>query len=423
MSFISRSATFVVNGEPASTWMGEVTAAVGAMTAAAGPELVALSQAIHAQPELRFEEHHAAAALTAFLSGQGFAVTGGVAGMDTAFLATRDFGSDGPIVGVFCEYDALPGIGHACGHNVIAAAGAGGAVGAALVLAARGVAAGRIVVIGSPGEEGGGGKARLIEAGALAGVDAAVMIHPAGFDIIDRPLLGRISLEVTFSGRAAHAAGAPYEGLNALDAATLTLVSIGLLRQQLRPSARVHAIVAEGGDAVNVIPERSRLKIFVRSPDPEYLRGRLRPAVENCARGAAIATGTTVEVAEVAPAYQPLNCNSVLAGLARDAFLAVGREPAARPGPGGSSDMGNVSQVLPAIHPYICIRPGLSMHTRDFAAAAASADADRAVIDGATILGSVLTALLERPELVAEARRVFDETEPPPAARRGGVSR
>jgi amidohydrolase len=407
-----------VSGESADRqWITELAAETGTRTAVIGPELVALSHAIHARPELRFEEHDAVAALQAFLGGRGFPVTAGVAGMDTAFLATRVFGEEGPTVGVFCEYDALPGIGHACGHNVIAAAGAGAAVSAAQVLEARGVTSGRIVVIGSPGEEGGGGKARMIDAGALAGLDAAVMIHPAGFDIVERPLLGRVSLEVTFTGRAAHAAGSPDEGLNALDAATLMLVSIGLLRQQLRPSARVHAIVAEGGEAVNVIPERSRLKVFVRSPDTEYLRGRLQTAVENCARGAAMATGTTAEIAEVAPAYEPLNSNALLADLAREVFIAVGRESAAVPAPGGSSDMGNVSQVLPAIHPYICIRPGLSMHTRDFAAAAESPDADRAVTDGATILGSVLAALLVRPELVEDAKKAFDGTRPSRASR------
>jgi len=393
-------------------WIRSLTAEIGARTAAVGPDLVALSHAIHGRPELRFEEHHAAAALQEFLGARGFPVTAGAAGMDTAFLATRQFGVGGPTVAVFCEYDALPGIGHACGHNIIAAAGVGAAVSAAQVLESRGAASGRLVVVGSPGEEGGGGKARLMAAGVLAGVAAAVMIHPAGFDIVERPLLGRLSLEVTFTGRAAHASGAPYDGLNALDAATLMLVSIGLLRQQLRPSARVHAIVAEGGEAVNVIPERSRLKVFVRSPDSDYLRGRLQTAVEDCARGAAIATGTTTEIAEVAPAYEPLNSNAPLADLAREVFIAVGREPGADPVPGGSSDMGNVSQILPAIHPYICIAPGLSMHTRDFAAAADSPAADRAVTDGATILGTMLAALLARPQLVEEAKEAFDGSQP-----------
>jgi amidohydrolase len=338
--------------------------------------------------------------------------------METAFLAARAFGEGGPTVGVFCEYDALPAIGHGCGHNIVAAAGAGAGVSAARLLESRGVTSGRIVVIGSPGEEGGGGKARLISAGALADVDAAMMIHPAGFDIVERPLLGRVSLEVTFTGRAAHASGAPYEGLNALDAATLMLVSIGLLRQQLRPDARVHAIVAEGGDAVNVIPERSRLKVFVRSPDVKYLRERLQTAVEDCARGAAIATGTSVEIAEVAPAYEPLKGNSALAELTEQAFAAVGRELTSLRMPGGSSDLGNVSQILPAIHPYICVRPGLSMHTRDFEMAADSPDADRAVMDGATILGTVVAALLSRPQLVEDAKRAFGASQPSQGHRR-----
>jgi amidohydrolase len=415
------SATFprlpMTDATGGSQWISDLAAEIGARASVIGPKLVELSHAIHACPELRFEEHHAAAALVAFLDAQGFSVTTGVAGMDTAFLARYAFGEDGPTVGVFCEYDALPGIGHGCGHNIVAAAGAGAAVSAARLLQSRGLAAGRLVAIGSPGEEGGGGKARLISAGALQGVDAAVMIHPAGFDIVERPLLGRVSLEVTFAGRAAHASGAPYEGLNALDAATLMLVSIGLLRQQLRPEARVHAIVAEGGEAVNVIPERSRLKVFVRSRDPEYLRGRLQTAVENCARGAALATGTTVEIAEVAPAYEPLKSNAPLAKLTGQAFAAVGRESATAPVPGGSSDLGNVSQILPAIHPYICVRPGLSMHTRDFEAAADSPDADRAVMDGATVLGTVLAALLSRPQLVAEAKKAFDDSGSSLAAR------
>jgi amidohydrolase len=392
-------------------WIRELTGEVAARVAAVEPELVALSHAIHAQPELRFQEHHAAAALAEFLGARGFAVEAGVAGMDTAFLASRVFGTGGPTVGVFCEYDALPGIGHACGHNIIAAAGAGAAVGAASWLESRGDAPGRIVVIGSPGEEGGGGKALLIRAGALAALDAAVMVHPAGFDIVERPNLGRVSLDVVFTGRASHAAASPDEGLNALDAATLMLVSIGLLRQQLRSDARVHAIVVEGGQAVNVIPERSRLKVFVRSSDPDYMRGRLQTAVQDCARGAAIATGTTAEVTEDAPSYDPMNSNPRLAELAREAFVAVGREPATVPTPAGSTDMGNVSQLLPAIHPYVCVRPGLSLHTRDFAEAAASPDADSAVTDGAAVLGTVLAALLARPHLVADAKKAFADVQ------------
>ena len=224
-------------------------------------DLLAMSHAIHDQPELGFEEHHASGLLQRFLAGEGFAVRAGLAGMPTAFRAERTFGPGGPVIAVFCEYDALPGLGHACGHNIIATAGAGAAVAAARWLAAPATPgqqpAGTLVVLGSPGEEGGGGKVRLVEAGELAGIDAAVMVHPAGFDSVARTNLGRVSLRATFTGHASHAAAAPELGRNALDAATLLLVAIGLLRQQLRADSRIHAKVAEGGDSINVIPERA----------------------------------------------------------------------------------------------------------------------------------------------------------------------
>jgi amidohydrolase len=374
-------------------------------------ELLDLSHRIHADPEVRFTEYAASAKLIDFLTGHGFSVNSGVGGLPTAFRAWRAFGSGGPTIAVFCEYDALPGIGHACGHNIIAAAGAGAAVAAAGWLDEHG-GNGRIVVLGSPGEEGGGGKVTLVEAGQLADVDAAVMVHPAGFDAVSRTNLGRVSLEATFTGRASHAAAAPELGRNALDAATLLLVAIGLLRQQLRDGSRVHANVVDGGDSINVIPEHARVSLFIRSTDAEYLRGRLYEAVRDCVAGAALATGTTGSLDEVAIAYEPVRTNPVLASLAVEAFEALGRpiDPVAgTSGPAGSTDMGNVSQVVPAIHPYIRVDPGLAIHTREFAAAAAGAGGDQAVLDGATMLASVVTALITRPSLVADARAAFEE--------------
>ncbi|HEY4456068.1 MAG TPA: peptidase dimerization domain-containing protein, partial [Pseudonocardiaceae bacterium] len=241
----------------------------------------------------------------------------------------------------------------------------------------------------------------------LSDVDVAVMAHPAGFDAVSRTNLGRASLEAVFTGRASHAAAAPEHGLNALDAATLLLVAIGLLRQQLRTDSRLHANLVEGGDAINVIPERSRVKLFIRSPDVDYLRDRLYTALHDCVRGAAIATGTTYELTEVAPAYDPVRTNPVLADLASGAFEALGRplDPVAgRSGNAGSTDMGNVSQLVPAIHPYICVTPGLSLHTRDFAAAARGEDGNRAVRDGASLLAITVSALFDHPELVDEAK-------------------
>jgi amidohydrolase len=391
-------------------WLAPLAAEVGAAVDEQLSDLVALSHHIHGVPETRFQEHSAAEALTGHLQDRGFKVHRGIAGLPTAFTAERTFGDSGPTIAVFCEYDALPEIGHACGHNIIAAAGAGAAVAAAAYLEQR-LDAGRVLVIGSPGEEGGGGKVLLAEAGVLAGVDAAIMVHPAGYNAVRRNNLGRLSLEATFTGHAAHASAAPERGVNALDAATLLLVALGLLRQQLRSDSRVHANVAEGGQSINVIPERSVVQLFARSPDPEYLRGRLYEAMKDCVAGSALATGCTGELREVAPAYEPVLANPVLAQLAAEAFTATGRPIDIRTaveGSAGSTDMGNVSQQVPALHPYLEVTSGLAVHTRDFAAAAGGLDGDAAVRDGSTILATMIAALLTRPELLQEARVAFE---------------
>jgi amidohydrolase len=390
-----------------------VAAGVRRQVAALGGDLTAMSHAIHDRPELRFEEQYASGRLQRFLADEGFAVRPGIAGMPTAFRAERAFGTGGPVIAVFCEFDALPGLGHACGHNIIATAGAGAAAAVARWLAGPEAAgqrpAGTLVVLGSPGEEGGGGKVRLVEAGELAGVDAAVMVHPAGFDSVARTNLGRISLRATFTGHASHAAAAPELGRNALDAATLLLVAIGLLRQQVRADSRIHAKVAEGGDSINVIPERSVVELFIRSPDSGYLRGRLMEAVRDCVAGSALAAGCTWEMEEPAPAYDPVLPNPVLAELAAAAFAEVGRDvdPTAVSGNAGSTDMGNVSQVVPALHPYLQVVPGVAIHTREFAAAARGEAGDRAVLDGAALLAAMAGALLSRPALVTAARAAF----------------
>jgi amidohydrolase len=396
---------------PDTAWLPDIAAGVRDHVAALAPDLVAISHEIHARPELRFTEHAAAKLLADFLAEQGFSVTPDIAGLPTAFRAERVFGEGGPTIVVFCEYDALAGIGHACGHNIIAAAGAGAGVAAARWLAGHG-GNGRLVVLGSPGEEGGGGKVTLADAGELDGVDAAVMVHPTGFDSVHRTTLGRISLEATFTGRASHAAAAPELGRNALDAATLLLVAIGLLRQQLRSDSRVHANVVDGGEQINVIPEHSKVTLFIRSPDKEYLRGRLSEAVRDCVRGAALATGTTAELTEAAISYEPVRTNPVLGELAEQAFAAIGRPAVAQTPedpPAGSTDMGNVSQLLPSIHPYVCVAPGLAIHTREFAAAAATEQGDQAALAGAELLGTVVAGLFSRPELLDRARAAFEE--------------
>lgn len=399
---------------PVLGWVAELGADLKAAADDEHQSLLELSHAIHGRPETRFEEHFASQLLMEYLERSGFQVRSGrnnaeLGNLNTAFRAERRFGSGGPTIALFCEYDALPGIGHACGHNIIGTAGAGAAVLASNWLSRHG-GNGRLVVLGSPGEEGGGGKVILAEAGALAGVDAALMVHPGGYDAVRRNNLGRSAWQVTFSGRAAHASSAPDTGINALDAATLFLVAIGLLRQQLRSDARIHANIIEGGDAINVIPERSVVRFYLRSTDVDYLRGHLTEAVRDAALGAALATGCEVALEQVAPAYDPVNANPVLAQLAAESFTAVGRPTDVTSnieGGAGSTDMGNISQIIPALHPYISVNTGLTTHTRQFAAAAGSADGDRAVLEGAAMLATMTVTLLKRPELVDRATARF----------------
>lgn len=394
-----------------TSWMLSLTLQLKEEAENLRSELVELSHAIHDHPELRFEEYQASELISNYLEKMGFDVTRGIADMPTAFRAERKFGEGGPTIGVFCEYDALPDIGHACGHNIIATAGAGAGVAACNWLEKNGVINGKVVVVGSPGEEGGGGKVYLINAGELDEFDAMVMVHPSGFNAVQRPNLGRVSLEFSFNGKPSHAAAAPELGVNALDAATLMLVAVGLLRQQVRSDSRIHAIVVDGGQSVNIIPERAKVKLFIRSGDEEYLRGRLYKAVADCANGCALATGTTVQIEEVAPAYQSIVTNPILGELTQRAFESLGRMIDIPDGPtsAGSTDMGNVSRVVPAVHGYVSVEPGLVIHTHDFEEAAGAAEGDAAAVDGAVILAAVIASLITHPELAYEARTAFNE--------------
>ncbi|WP_454859446.1 amidohydrolase [Promicromonospora soli] len=379
--------------------------------------LVDVAADLHAHPEIRFTEVHAAARLTGELEQAGFAVTRGFAGLATAFVARwstavpQGDAERAPTIAVFCEYDALEGIGHGCGHNVIAAAGLGAGLLVQDALERTPVAA-NLVVIGSPGEEGAAGKVPMIEAGVLDGVDLAIMVHPSGRNAIDGSSLSRIALDVDFDGRASHAAASPELGINALDAATLSLTAIGLLRQQLTDDVRVHAIIVDGGQAPNIIPEHASLRVFIRAQDREHLLENVVPRVRACFEGAAIATGASVRAAENTPPYFSLVQNPTLVGLAGDAYRALGREPQLNAPAGGSTDMGNVSQVVPAIHPMIELEPGLTAHTREFAAAADGPHAAAAVTDGAAMLAAVALAAFRDPAVVERARAEFAEQFP-----------
>lgn len=377
--------------------------------AAVAAELWDVAAELHAHPEIRFEEVRAARVLSDALEAHGFAVQRGFAGLDTAFVgrfSTPGSDASAPTIAVFCEYDALEGIGHACGHNLIAASGLGAGLVAKSALE-RTETPVHLVIVGSPGEEGAAGKVPMIDGGILDGVDLAIMIHPSGEDVSRTLSLSRVALDVTFEGKASHAAGAPERGINALDAATLSLTAVGLLRQQLPSSVRVHGIVTDGGQAPNIIPERSALRVFVRDDSHERLHADIVPRVSACFEGAAIATGCTVSIEQNTPAYDAMLSNEVLAQLSDAAFSAVGRAAHEPSGPLGSTDMGNVSRRVPALHPTIALLQGGSPHTREFAAAAGEAEAAAVVKDGVLILGAIAVACARDPRLVEEAASGF----------------
>ena len=382
--------------------MSQIKARIAGAADALAVELEALSHRIHAHPELGFEEVRAAGWLADFLAARGFAVERSVAGVATAFRATLANG-DGPTVAILCEYDALPGIGHACGHNVIGAAGAG--AGAALMAVRDALPPGRIQVIGTPAEEGGGGKVKLVEAGLFEDVDAAMMVHGFDRNVLHQTLLGVTRAAFTFTGKAAHASADPWAGVNALDACIATFNAIAMLRQQMRPDCRIHGIVTDGGQAENIIPERAAAAFSVRAPTVDGM-WHLYERVVACAEGAARAAGAGLEVCPLDVVYEPMRSNPILLDLFGDNLRALG-QPVDPPVADrtASSDIGNVSQVVPTIHPWIAIAPrGMAIHTREFRDAAASPLALAGLLSGAKALAMTAVDLLSQPALVSRAK-------------------
>jgi amidohydrolase len=351
----------------------------------AGERLVALSHRIHAHPELAFEEERAAAWLGEALDAAGFAVERGVGGLPTAFVARA---GSGPLeIAICAEYDSLLGIGHACGHNMIAAIAVGAAIAAKRVADDLGLG---IRVVGTPAEESGGGKVLLMERGVFDGVHAAMMVHPAPVDVVEPATLAWTSFEVRYHGKAAHASAFPEFGINAADALTVAQTAIGLLRQHMRATDRVHGIVTCGGEAPNVVPAETRASYVVRARTMDDL-GDIQGKVLRCFEAGALATGARLELADLSPRYAEVRHDHAIAALYRRNAEAVGRKfPDLGPiieRAAGSTDMGNVSHALPAIHPMIGIDslPAVN-HQPEFAAHCATPAADRAVRDGALAL-------------------------------------
>jgi amidohydrolase len=371
-----------------------------------GDELEQLSHRIHDNPELGYHEVKAAGWLTEFLEQQGFKVERGVAGVETAFRATLETG-EGPTIAILCEYDALPQIGHACGHNVIATAGVG--AGAGLAAVRDRLPKGRVQVIGTPAEEGGGGKVKLITGGVFSDVDAAMMVH--GFDrwIGHSDLLGIVRVGFEFTGKAAHASADPWQGVNALDAAIQTYNNVAMLRQQVRPDARVHGIITHGGAAPNIIPEFAAATFYVRALNLDYM-WELQKRVIRCAEGAAKAAGCELRVVEHRDTmYEPMKRNATLLDAFRANLTTFGvTESPEATDRLGSSDIGNVSRVIPAIQPMVKIAPhGTPIHSRAFEAAARSPLAREGMLVSAKTMAMTVCDLLADPSLVTRAQAEF----------------
>ena len=369
------------------------------------PTLLEVSHELHAHPELNFEEHFAHELLTGVLTDEGLDVEQGAYDMPTAFDAR--VGEQGPTIAVCCEYDALPGIGHACGHNIIGSAGLGAGLAAAKVAEALG---GSLAILGTPAEEGGGGKEFMIRRGAFDTIDAAMMVHPADHELRWMQTIAIHTVDVDYTGRAAHAAAAPQKGLNALDAAVLGYNSVAALRQHIRPEERIHGVFTDGGDKPNIVPERAATQWYVRARNMDSLEP-LKERVMACLQGGAMAAGCEMHHHWNDPPFYDMVDNTALL----DAYCAnaaeVGRvvnEPNPMSVVASSTDMGNVSYAVPAIHPMIKVAPaGTSIHTPEFADHARSESGDRAVIDGALTMALTIVDLWANAQTMSAVRDEF----------------
>lgn len=342
-------------------------------------ELVALSDFIHDHPETGGQEHEAMKALTGFLAKNGFGIATGTAGLPTAFTATR--GVAGPRIGFLAEYDALPDLGHACGHNLMAVMAAGAGLGAAAVVEEAG---GTAIVFGTPDEENEGGKIVMANAGVFDGLAAALIIHPGSRNRIYHPTLACVGFTARFHGRPAHAAAIPHLGINALDGLLLSFNNINALRQHLRDDARVHGIITRGGSAANIVPDYAEGQFIIRARDIEYL-GDMRGRIENCFKAGALASGARLEI-EWQQTFADMIENEPLAEAFRRSYQQLGLAITERTDHDGigSSDVGNVSHVAPTVQPVIAIAPDEVLgHSPEFAAAAASPEGHRALLAGA----------------------------------------
>jgi amidohydrolase len=360
-------------------------------------DLVGLSKRIHRNPEVKFEEQRASRWISQAAEEAGFQVEKPLGGLDTAFRASYTGAEEGPTIAFLAEYDALPKLGHGCGHNLIGPASLGAAIGLGTVLDDL---PGSVQLIGTPGEEGGGGKVILAEAGVFDDVDVAMMFHPSGRTILWKYALARRKLFIEFFGKAAHAAAYPEKGISALDATIQTFQNINALREHIVDSSRIHGIITDGGDAPNIVPDYSASLFYIRAMDDDYC-DELLEKVKKCARGAALATGARVEM-DMQGAYRSLRTNTPLAQAFKSNLEALGWTfDDVDPAEGiGSTDMGHVSHMTPSIHPYLSIGPqDLVGHSTEFVAAAASEKGVEAMLAAAKALAATAVDVLLDPGL------------------------
>jgi amidohydrolase len=376
---------------------------------AMAPELIEVSHAIHANPELAFHEFEAAKLLTAKLEAASLPVTRGAFGLPTAYSST--FGAGPSEVAILSEYDALPGIGHSCGHNIIATTG----LGASLALAKLGAnLPGRVRYLGTPAEERGGGKELMAQQGAFDNLDAAMMVHPAGIDLITMPCICVSEVVVTYHGKSAHASAIPHAGLNALDALVTAYQSLAQLRQHIKNTERIHGIITKGGSAPNIVPDITEGFFYVRAANAHELAD-LKKRVQACLDAGALATGCTADVKWAKVNFLDLKTSMPLAESYEANMLSLGRNffpmdklPSSS---AGSTDMGNVSHRVPSIHPMIsCAPPSVVIHNPEFARWAGGETGDKACIDGAKALAMTALDFMTDTTLRDKARDAFTET-------------
>lgn len=372
-------------------------------------EIIALSHAIHAEPELSLQEFKAAGRLASGVEANGLSVAREAYGLKTAYAA--EFGSDkGPTVAILSEYDALPGIGHACGHNVIGAIGYGAAMALAKI-----ALPGKVRYLGTPAEEAHGGKELMARFGAFKGADAAMMVHPANVNLMTMPTIAVADVEAIYYGKAAHASSSPFRGLNALDAVITAYSAIAQLRQHIRASERIHGIITDGGMAPNIVPERASCRFFIRAADVHQL-AHLKKRVVACFEAGALAAGCRLELKWTGADYLDLKTNWPLAETFQHHAEALGRQffrmEDIPHGIAASTDMGNVSHRVPSIHPMLAIAPmDVVIHDSAFTRWAGSDAADKAVIEGAKALALCALDMMAEPHLLARVKSDFAASE------------